>query len=153
MENRVIKKGIDTATASAWYTYLKENVEWHEGVKTRYGTFTRLAYAVDPDKHPEINQFVLKTVSGLFPDKRVAIYGVYLNFYLDGDMYTPSHKHPDTWQMVISLGATRTFTLGSKKIASENGDILLFGPMMHGIPKDSSVKEGRISIACFMRFL
>jgi hypothetical protein len=76
--------------------------------------------------------------------------GLYLNYYKDGNDWTPNHTHPGTTQIIISLGATRTFQYGKKDIPSQNGDILIFGSGIHGVPKDPDVTNGRISIALFM---
>lgn len=65
-------------------------------------------------------------------------------------MYTPTHSHKDTDQLVISLGQTRILKINSKSYSLENGDAILFGSSPHSVPKDNSVNM-RISIATFMK--
>lgn len=77
--------------------------------------------------------------------------GVYLNYYRNGEMWTPNHSRPGTHQLVISLGATRTLEVTKKKIPMKNGDAILFGSATHGVPKEPEITTGRISIATFMR--
>jgi hypothetical protein len=77
------------------------------------------------------------------------IQGIYLNYYENGDHHTPNHSHKGTHQLVISLGQTRTLNVGGKDYSMENGDAIIFGGSVHGVPKDNSV-NGRISIATFM---
>jgi hypothetical protein len=78
------------------------------------------------------------------------ILGVYINYYRDGNDWTPNHSHPKQVQLIISLGATRTLTIGKKDYLMESGDVAIFGSSIHGIRKEPEVKEGRISIATFM---
>jgi hypothetical protein len=151
MHDSIIKGVLDSDEATAWYLYLKENIEWEEGVKTRFGVKTRLAYSVRENEYPEIIQLIQKVLNKVCTIKsKISIYGVYLNYYLNGTMYTPNHSHAGTVQLVISLGATRTFVLGSKESKIENGDVAIFGSTIHGVKKDSVIKDGRISIACFI---
>lgn len=127
---------------------------WEAGIRSRNG-FTRLAHQLDLDskqgeKILEIVKDVLmqmKTQKSDLPN--YAIFGVYINYYRDGTMYTPQHSHKGTHQLVISLGATRTLLIGKKQIRTSNGDAVLFGSSMHGVPKEPCDK-GRISIATFM---
>ncbi len=81
-------------------------------------------------------------------DINLLILEVYLNYYKNGDDYTPSHSHPKQIQCVISFGKTRTFILGKKKYRLGNGDVIFFGSSSHSIPK-SKTKRERISIATF----
>lgn len=76
--------------------------------------------------------------------------GVYLNYYRDGNDWTPNHTHPGTTQLVLSLGATRGFVYGKSTYNVNNGDIVIFGATTHGVPKQPDIKEGRISIALFL---
>lgn len=77
--------------------------------------------------------------------------GIYVNYYRDGNDFLPQHSHPDTIQLVISLGATRDLKVTSKTYSLQNGDCITFGVATYGIAKQPTVTEGRISIACFMR--
>jgi hypothetical protein len=76
---------------------------------------------------------------------------IYLNYYENGEMWTPNHSHSGTHQLVISLGCPRTLQVTKKDYRMENGDAILFGSAIHGVPKEVNVKKGRISIATFMK--
>jgi len=129
--------------------------EWVEGIKSRNGS-TRLARRVDMESEEGTLLLttiadvllMMKTVDPSIPD--YAVFGIYLNYYRDGNMYTPNHSHAKTHQLVISLGASRSFTIGTKKMILNDGDAILFGSSVHGVPKEPEVKTGRISIATFM---
>lgn len=129
--------------------------KWTEGVRSRNGP-TRLARVVDmkSDEGELLLGVVadalsmMRCVNEKIPD--YCVYGIYLNYYKDGNMYTPNHTHLKTHQLVISLGASRTFNIGKKSMTLKGGDAVLFGSAVHGVPKDPSVVDGRISIATFM---
>lgn len=83
-------------------------------------------------------------------DRKYQILGIYLNYYKDETMYTPSHSHK-THQLVLSLGETRTLIVGSKQYMMEHNSCILFGKSSHKVPKElEKKKKGRISIATFM---
>ena len=60
--------------------------------------------------------------------------------------------YPKQCQVVISLGATRTLIIGKKTFSLNNGDVIIFGSSTHGVPKEPTITNGRISIATFMSF-
>ena len=60
-------------------------------------------------------------------------------------MYTPNHSHKGTHQLVISLGETRTLSVAKNEFRMENGDSILFGSSVHGVPREENVTKGRIS--------
>lgn len=142
---------VDSEDATNLYNKLKNNIEWEDGIRSKKG-FTRKAktiFSIDYYiKYPEIKECV-DSVLSLF-DEKYKVLGVYLNFYENGEMYTPNHTHPGTQQLVISLGSTRTLTINKKEFKMSNGSAILFGSSMHGVPKEPEVKDGRISIATFM---
>ena len=74
------------------------------------------------------------------------ILGIYLNYYKDGNHYTPSHSHKGMTQLVVSLGTSRTLKVGFKDYRLNNGDAIVFGSSTHSIPQENT-NEGRISIA------
>jgi len=78
------------------------------------------------------------------------VYGIYLNYYRNGEDYTPNHSHPGQKQVIISLGASRVLTMGKRSFVMNNGDVIVFGSAIHGIPKDPNCQQGRISIAMFL---
>ena len=81
----------------------------------------------------------------------VGYYGIYLNYYRDGNDFCPNHSHKDTKQLVLSFGTVRPLTVGKKDYNLKSGDGILFGSSIHGIPQDSDITNGRISIAIFIR--
>jgi len=135
--------------ALAFFHMLKENVQWDEGIRSKKG-FTRKAKALAPGDIPEVDYIITHVLEKLGKTNYLLL-GIYLNYYENGNMWTPNHSHPGTHQLVISLGATRTLTVGKKDYKMENGDAIIFGSSIHGIPKEETVTEGRISIATFMK--
>lgn len=133
--------------ATSLYYFLRENIEWEEGVRSKKG-FTRKAKGLQIGEIPEIDNVILETLSKISKNKYL-ILGIYLNYYENGEMWTPNHSHPGSHQLVISLGQTRKLSLGKKNYEMKNGSAIIFGSSTHGVPKDESV-EGRISIATFM---
>jgi hypothetical protein len=99
--------------ANDLYTQLKETIPWYDGVRSKNG-FTRKAFSIDPCllpiQYPDIYEAILKASYELGLDKGsgVAIGDVYLNYYRNGEDYTPAHSHPKSKQLVISLGTPRT---------------------------------------------
>ena len=151
----LLKGYFNTNTCDSLYDYLKDNIKWGEGIKSK-NRHTRSAKSYNPEDFIEliIDDFpeVVATISDIIVrfSGRKQWAGLYLNYYKDGNDWTPNHKHPGTTQIVISLGETRTFQYGKKDILSENGDIFIFGSGIHGVAKEPAVKKGRISIALFM---
>lgn len=141
------KNILDKDFAETLYYTLQYNTEWEEGIRSRKG-FTRKAKALDPNDNPILTSIVLETLTKITKQQYV-LEGIYLNYYQDGNMWTPNHSHKGTHQLVISLGDTRTLEIGKKKFSMENGDAILFGGSIHGVPKEEN-KKGRISIATFM---
>lgn len=136
------------------YNYLKDNIEWKEGIRSRTGhTRSAAKFQFDEfitliDDYPETIVNIINIIDKYSIRKKCA--GIYLNYYKDGNDWTPNHTHPNTTQIVISLGATRTFSYGKKYFNSNNGDVFVFGSSIHGVPKEPSIDGGRISIALFM---
>lgn len=140
-------KAISQDIANHMFEYLKSNIQWVEGIRSRNG-FTRKAKPLFFQEDINVWSMVDNILSKM--DRKFVVNSIYLNYYEDGEMYTPEHVHKDTWQLVISLGATRIFTLKSKKFSLENGDVVVFSDQKHGVPKAPGLKDGRISIATFM---
>lgn len=145
---------LNSAMCNNLYNYLKANIVWGEGIKSKNG-HTRSAamfelneFITFIDNFPEIIANVSEIISQYSIRKTCA--GIYVNYYKNGDDWTPNHTHPGTTQIVISLGATRTFLYGKKEFSSNNGDVFVFGSSLHGVPKEPTIQEGRISIALFM---
>jgi len=147
------KNSLLSEEANALYADLI-NLPWKGGIRSRRG-FTRLAHQLDLEsKQGEMVMSVVKDVLMQMKTQdpklpNYAVFGVYINYYQDGNMYTPQHSHKGTHQLVISLGAKRTLLVDKKAIKMENGDAILFGSNIHGVPKEPCL-GGRISIATFM---
>jgi alkylated DNA repair dioxygenase AlkB len=149
VENKVqISSGrIDKEVADEMYKKLRDEVPWTNGIRSRHGV-SRLQYGVSGQS--PIDGYIQDVVSDVcrsvdFPGFTT---GIYLNYYRNGRDYTPSHKHENTYQMIISLGETRTLMIGKKGYDLSSGDVIVFGEQMHSIPK-SDTEGGRISIAVF----
>lgn len=134
-----------------------KNLPWKEGVRSKNG-FTRMAHMVT-QQDPFFNELAsligvalatFKLNLGLKMGGEYTLAGIYVNYYKDGEMYTPNHTHPGTHQLIISLGGTRTLNVGAKSYQMSHGDCILFGSSVHGVPKEPAVKNARISIAAFL---
>lgn len=159
IETRHYQAAFDSETADFAYDHLVNTIEWEDGVKSRRTGFTRKAKAIHFNSDEIVQNLILGALSMIddpanraqdeFSGQKFGIGGIYLNWYRDGNDYTPSHSH-DTCQLIISLGATRTLKVGNTNFLSGNGDIIVFGKSLHGVPKEPEVEEGRISIAVFL---
>ncbi len=141
-------KLIDEKYATNLYEYLKTHIKWIDGIPSREG-FTRKAKPLVFGENQYVD-FIIAEVFKVLAITDVVIYGIYLNYYRDGNDYTPNHNHPGTKQLVISLGTTRTLTMNKNTYNMSNGDVIIFGSSVHGVPKDLNCKEGRISIALLL---
>lgn len=151
------KNLISEEQATDCYNYLKDNIEWAEGIRSKNGP-TRLASPLSwsqLEDHPKLKEIVYGSLISFSSENpntfrldKYGIYGIYLNYYKNGEMYTPNHSHPKTVQFIISLGGERILNVGKKEFSMKNGDVIAFGSSIHGVPKSSST-EGRISIALF----
>ena len=135
------------------FQHLIDTIKWNKGVySSKAGKHTRLAKALSLSDDAKVKWAVLESLKRMNLTDYV-IYGVYLNFYRDGEDYTPQHKHEDTTQLVISLNEVdgdRDLTIGKTKYHLGNGDAIIFGGSIHGVPKQPNRKR-RISIATFMK--
>eukprot|EP00928_Gymnodinium_smaydae_P063260 TRINITY_DN46901_c0_g1_i1.p1 TRINITY_DN46901_c0_g1~~TRINITY_DN46901_c0_g1_i1.p1 ORF type:complete len:649 (-),score=41.72 TRINITY_DN46901_c0_g1_i1:166-2019(-) len=73
---------------------------------------------------------------------------VVLNLYTDGEQQLNSHRH-DFWTCLISLGAPRVLLVDNRPLVMEDGDMVVFGTQMHGVPRMTNVSQGRISLVIF----
>lgn len=143
------KKVITSDEADDLYSKIMEITEWEEGIRSKKG-FTRKAKAIS--SYDKEYSFVWDAVDKILNEMSTTPYllnGIYLNYYENGEMWTPNHSHKGTHQLVISLGQARKLIVGKKEYPMKNGDAILFGSTIHGVPKDDST-QGRISIATFM---
>ena len=143
-------KLIDGDRSIAIYEYLKDNIDWVDGVRSKNG-FTRKACPMTLGDDDVVDSIIRETVQ-LLGMNDVGVHGIYLNYYRDGNDYTPNHTHPGMKQVIISLGTNRTLTMGKdSSYPMGNGDVIIFGSSSHGVPKDPNCKEGRIAIALFLQ--
>ncbi|CAH6419439.1 Hypothetical protein POVN_LOCUS728 [uncultured virus] len=146
-------KFFDANEASAMYTYLKEGVAWEQGIPSRKGP-TRLAKSMGFGDDENVDVMVERALKGVKLPNNVVHLGMYINNYRNGNDWTPNHAHQGGVQVVISLGpAARTLWVGKKAYTMGNGDVIVFGSSIHGIPKEPLITEGRISIATFGKVL
>ena len=142
-------KLIDSDLATGIYDYLRLNIKWEEGIRSKQG-HTRLAKGLTFEDDEVVTEFVTSAMKKTKAMDDVITMGLYLNYQRNGNEYTPNHSHPKQVQFVICLGpATRTFIVGNKEYKVSNGDTIIFGSSIHGVPIEPEVKEGRISIATF----
>ncbi len=142
---------IDPELAEITFQHLQANIPWEQGIPTRSGAFTRLGYSIENIyDQPLVLELVKNGLSYFYPKREsIEVYGAYLNYYVDGKMWTPNHSHRGTKQMVISLGFPRTLKVGNKSYQMENGSGILFGSSSHGVPVEPEAGP-RISIAVFL---
>lgn len=141
---------IDSDLATSLYLLMKDSLPWKEGVRSKSG-HTRLAcnLTADCEIYESLEPVIITALStcGISGDKMDSCY---INYYRDGNDWTPNHTHKDTTQVIISFGATRTLVIGKKEFKVSNGSVAVFGSSVHGVPKDPKCKEGRISMAIFI---
>lgn len=144
-------KCVNSTDATNMYNHLRDTISWEEGIKSK-GKHSRFAKSLSFNDNKSIQDMLINVLKSLSL-KNYVIFGLYLNYYMSGDDFTPNHKHKGTIQLIISLnehGGDRKLTIGSKEYNLQNGDVILFGGSVHGIPKADN-KNGRISIAVFMK--
>ena len=144
---------LDDETATILMNVLIQKIKWDDGVRSKNG-FTRKAKSVDmggtlyETLMPQLAPSVVKLKPSWVKD--YDILGMYINFYENGEMYTPMHSHPGQHQFVLSLGCERPLIIGKKSFVLKNGQGVLFGSSSHGVPK-GNYDTPRISIALFMK--
>jgi len=134
--------------ALALYNHLKDTIVWDDGIPSKHG-FTRKAKALNIIQDDFIAPIIQSAIN-ICDITHLQLVGCYLNYYRNGNDYTPNHSHKDTVQVIISLGETRTLMVGKKAYTVNNGDVTIFGSSVHGVPKDVACVNGRISIALFL---
>ena len=143
-----IENVINDDTATEMFQFLKITTDWDVGIKSKKG-FTRFGASINYKERPDIEK-TIKNVLEKFPTiYNYLVMGIYLNYYQDGEMWTPNHSHPKLHQLIISLGTTRTLTVAKKEYKMTNGSAIMFGSSVHGVPKEN-VTGDRLSIAVFM---
>lgn len=140
---------IEEDEATTIFNHLRCNIQWEEGIRSKSGP-TRKAKSMDFGIDDILDYIIIKILAKLDVDTS-SVRGIYLNYYRTGSDWTPNHSHPGMKQVVISLGADRVLTMGSKNYVMSNGDVIVFGSSIHGVPKDPNCTQGRISIALFVQ--
>ena len=141
-------KIINEDKASAMFYYFQENIEWIDGIRSKNG-FTRKAKPMNIGMDEILDSIIAEALLKIGITQAI-VYGIYLNYYRNGEDYTHNHSHPGQKQVIISLGASRVLTMGKRSFVMNNGDVIVFGSAIHGIPKDPNCQQGRISIAMFL---
>lgn len=139
--------------------HLINNVQWTEGITTRDGKITRFQKHLEMcDEH--IKDVTLQVIKTCFERngidlENISCYGLYMNYYRDGNDYCPKHRHLGTKQMILSLGAVRKLGINingnDTYINMENGSALFFGEEYHWMYSDRNNVGPRISIVVFYR--
>jgi len=101
-ETNFLKNVLDDHVATEMYNDLLNNIKWEDGIKSRKG-FTRKAKSTRLGYDWGIDLAIYKALSQL-AQYSYHIGEIYLNYYEDGNSWTPNHTHPGSHQMVISLG-------------------------------------------------
>lgn len=142
----------DKDLADFAFEYLKDSIQWMDGIKTRTGNFTRKQKALRIDDDDIVFSMINRALDYIKLHFKCAylVDGVYLNYYRNGLDYTPMHSH-DTCQMIISLGCQRCLRVGTKDYYMNHGSVCIFGKSSHGVREQPEIQEGRISIAVFLR--
>ena len=135
------------------YQYIHDEIKWEKGIYSQHSKqTTRLAKSLSFEDNDLIKWAVAEAIKRM-KIVNFIIYGLYLNYYRDGNDFAPSHSHKDTTQLILSFnedGGDRTLKIASKSYPLTNGDCIMFGSSQHGVPKEAN-KKGRISIAIFMK--
>lgn len=150
--------------ADTLYELFQTNLLWEDGIySNRAARVSRKAYIPfqdmpnfneEPEEKSPMDILLEETVANCL--KAVGrdshyVYGTYVNYYRDGTDFCPAHSHKGQVQMVLSLGATRSFHIGDKIYPMNSGDCIVFGSSTHSIPIEPTVQNGRISIAAFLK--
>ena len=146
------------------FEHLRDGTDWIDGIfSKRKNKISRKAFYHE-DLDDPVNRMIAKMITNAIKDihafheatgtrdpiEGLTSLGTYVNYYRDGNDFCPAHSHPGQIQLVISLGATRPLKVGAKIYNLESGDVIVFGSSTHSIEADSTIKDGRISIATFM---
>jgi alkylated DNA repair dioxygenase AlkB len=164
---RYLRDAVPADRAQAWFTELREGIEWHSERREMYGRevdvprLTASFRLADPMLPPALRE-AADAVLGL---TRIDFDSAGLNFYRDGnDSVAPHNDHLDELQRgypiaLLSLGATRRMTIRAKQpprrvlnVDLELGSLLLMSWRTqhhydHAIPKTRTPVGARISIA------
>ena len=141
-------KVFEELEARSFYEYLRTAIDWEDSIITKKSGYTRKGKLLDINEDELVTEIIARAFSAVqLPD--VVPQNIYLNYYCNGEDYSPRHAHPKQCQVIISLGATRKLTMGNGSYDMSNGDVIVFGSSLHGVPKQPAVREGRIAIAVF----
>lgn len=162
---------ISPALASAWFSTLRDAVDWHASARMMYERMVDVPrlhthYAIDDPGLPDVLREALAVVE---ENVRAPFNSVGLNFYRDEHDSVAPHNDklhelaPHQPIVLLSLGATRTMVIRRKlpphlktELELEAGSLLLMGwnaqlHYDHGIPKLRQPVGPRISVAFRVR--
>lgn len=164
---RYLRDAVPAASAEAWFTELRDGIEWHSERREMYGRdvdVPRLTASFRLDD-PALSSAVREAADAVIGLTRIAFDSAGLNFYRDGnDSVAPHNDHLEELQRgypiaLLSLGATRRMTIRAKQpprrvlnVDLEPGSLLLMSWRTqrhydHAIPKSRAPVGPRISIA------
>lgn len=144
---------IDEEVSNSMLTYFINNIDWGEGIKTRYGNFTRYQAHIN-ECSEDITDSILELIRQCFNEQgidlnTIDIVSIYLNYYRDGNDYCPKHRHEGTNQMLLTLGSSRNLYIDNTKFTLSNGSVIFFGNEYHEVKKEKRCGGPRISIVVF----
>jgi hypothetical protein len=146
---------IDSKTAEVAFDFLKNNTPWVDSIYSKKERkISRKGYSPSVNSGNIVDDFIVELIASSLlkiKDVQYDLLGIYVNYYASGTDFCPKHAHKGSIQFVLSLGATRKFSVGKKEYDMKSGDAILFGSSTHGIPIQPEVKDGRISVAVFIQ--
>lgn len=147
------------------YRKLVERVEWHDAVVVKRnaqdgGRSLEVQFDKEGNKVaakrkcasyngevPELDAVVSRLCKHLDLEEDLA--RVFMNWYPDGENVTGNHRH-NAWTALLSFGGPRILQVDHKPYVMFDGDLIVFGQQMHGVPKmPDATNEGRISVVLF----
>jgi hypothetical protein len=145
---------LKTDVCTKLFEHLRDTIKWEEGIKSKKG-HTRMAKNIDLYDNFVVLDVVLQTLNAMKTVSKnnlsnLVILGCYLNYYRNGNDWTPNHSHKGSVQIIISLGGERNLIIGKKTYPMKNGNVAIFGSAVHGISKTEKA-DPRISIALFCK--
>lgn len=143
-----VKSVFPKKEADDLFTNLLLTTNWVDGPKSKFGK-TRKTSSLFLGDNEKVDNAIAMALN-IISQENYIINEIYLNYYEDGNSWTPNHTYKNTVQLIISLGDPRTLIVGKKEYVMNNGDVIIFGGLVHGVPKNET-KNSRISIVTFMK--
>ena len=151
-KTQTIKSFVPAKDADLLFKKLKNESQWKESIRSVKG-FTRLGCSFNVGDDSDLDAIVARAIKEFSVGDDFQVRHIYLNYYKNGEYWTPNHRHKHSHQIVISLGCDRSFHMyGKHHSVMQNGDAIIFGTSLHGIPQEDCDGE-RISIALFLKYV